>query len=141
MLPMSVPAFHNLAAAFCAAAHVTLPPLIPNGEGITAFTAQLDEVEVSISHDMVNHADHAFVLVMFGEVPEHQQARAWQELLHANLLMLGEGAPAFSLNPLDGQVILQYVYPLAQATGEGLLGGLKTAVATALQWRQTFSLT
>ena len=138
---MSVSAFHELAAAFCAAAHAVLPPLSPNAEGIAAFTARLDEVEVSISHDMLNHPDHAFVLVMFGPVPEPQQARAWQELLHANLLMLGEGAPAFSLNPLDGQVILQYVYPLAQASGEGLLAGLQTAVAAAVQWRQTFSLT
>lgn len=138
---MSVFAFHDLAAAFCAAARIPAPPLAPTTEGIAAFTARLDEVEVSISHDMLNHPDHAFVLVMFGPVPEPQQARAWQELLNANLLMLGEGAPAFSLNPLDGQVILQYVYPLAQASGEGLLAGLQTAVAAAVQWRQTFSLT
>lgn len=138
---MSVPAFHELAAAFCVAAQVALPPLAPNNEGVAAFTARLGEVEVCVSHDMLNHPDHAFVLVMFGPVPEPQQARAWQELLHANLLMLGEGAPAFSLNPLDGQVILQYVYPLAQASGEGLLAGLQTAVAAAVQWRQTFSLT
>ena len=122
------------------AARVPPPPLAPNSEGIAAFTAQLGEVEVAISHDMVNHPDHAFVLVMFGPVPEQQQARAWQELLHANLLMLGEHAPAFSLNPLDGQVILQYVYPLAQASGEGLLAGLQTAVAAAVQWRQAFAL-
>ena len=137
---MSVSAFHELAAAFCVVARVPLPPLAPNNEGIAAFTAQLGEVQVSISHDMVNHPDHAFVLVMFGPVPEPQQAHAWQELLHANLLMLGEGAPAFSLNPLDGQVILQYVYPLAQATGDGLLAGLQTAVAAAVQWRQAFTL-
>jgi len=138
---MSVSAFHELAAAFCAAAHVALPPLTPNNEGIAALTAHLGEVEVSISHDMVSHPDHAFVLVMFGQVPEPQQARAWQELLHANLLMMGESAPAFSLNPLDGQVILQYIYPLAQASGESLLAGLQTAVAAAVQWRQSFSLT
>lgn len=137
---MSVPAFHDLAAAFCAAAQVTPPVLSPSAEGITAFTARLDEVDVSICHHMVNHPDHAFVLVLFGQVPEPLQARAWQELLHANLLMLGDGAPAFSLNPLDGQVVLQYVYPLAQASGERLLAGLQTAVAAAVQWRLAFTL-
>ncbi len=137
---MSVHAFHELAAAFCVAAQVALPPLAPNHDGIAAFTARLGEVEVCVSHDMLNHPDHAFVLVMFGPVPEAQQAHAWQELLHANLLMLGEGAPAFSLNPLDGQVILQHTYPLAQASGEGLLSGLQAGVAAALQWRRAFTL-
>ena len=60
---MSVSAFHELAAAFCAAAQTPLPPLFPNAEGIAAFTALVGEVDVSISHDVLNHRDHAFVLL------------------------------------------------------------------------------
>jgi len=137
---MPVSTFHALAAGFCAAAAVDTPRLWPDAEGIVSFTARLDGVDVAISHDAAGHPDHAFVLVMFGAVPSDREPAVHRELLNANLLMLGAGAPAFSVNPLDGQVILHYVYPLAEASGDALLAGLESVTAIALRWRQTLCL-
>ncbi len=137
---MPLASFYDLAAEFCAATGSAAPELTPDPGGVVSFNVRLRDVEVFVSHLPAEHPDHAFVLVMFGQVPHERQWAAWRELLRANLLMLGAHAPSFSLHPLDDQVILQYAYPLSHASGEGLLAGTNTLVDEALAWRDKHRL-
>jgi len=137
---MSFDSFHHLAVQFCAAAGTPPVDISPDNAGLLAFSMQLRGVHISVSHAPAASPDHAFVLVMFGAVPADREPAVLRELMHANLLMQHDGAPSFGLNPMDGQVVLQYTCALATASGEELLAGLQAVVDTALQWREGFSL-
>ncbi len=137
---MTVSSFHDLAADFCTAAGAAMPLLTPDPAGVVSFNLQWQGVEIFISHVPADHPDHAFVLALFGQVPQAQQPAVWRELLRANLLLLGPDAPAFSLHPVDDQVILQYTWPLARSSGQGLLAGVQRMAEQALLWRRDFCL-
>lgn len=136
---MPVATFHDLAAELCAAAGVVTPPLMPSADGAVAFTLHTQGVEIALSHDP-RHPGYAFALIAFGQPPQYREAEVYRELLEANLMMLGADAPAFSLNAVDGRVILQYPWPLAQASGDVLWVGLSAVVGRALAWREDFRL-
>lgn len=137
---MSIANLQDLADQFCAVVGLPPPGLVPDGNGLWAFSAKLRDVDVTLTHDPVHHPDHALVLVFFGPVPADRELAVLRELLHANLIMLQPGAPSFSRNPMTGDVVLQYVYPLAGASGQGLWAGLQAIVDSALKWRKNFFL-
>ena len=128
--------FHDFAAEFCAAARPPVPELVPNGDGVHAFTAQARGVDLTVAHNPALGSNHVFVFVTFGPVPGHRQLEVYRDLLHNNLLGLQAGAPAFSLNPFDHQVILQYIHPLVAESGTHLWAGQQAIVDGALQWRR-----
>lgn len=136
---MSSISFHDLAAQFCEAAGSPAPELLPNEDGVLAFTAMVRAVQVTVTHDPALQPGHAVMFVTFGPVPPHRQLEVYRDLLHNNLLLVQAGAPAFSLNPFDDQVILQYMCPLPGASGTLLWAGLQGVVDGALQWRQALS--
>ncbi len=137
---MTVLNFHELAEQFCLAAGAPVPALVPQADGTLAFTAHIHDVDVTLTHDPLSHPGHAFVLVVFGPLPHGRELEATRQLLRANLLMLHAQSPAFSLNPLDDQALLQYAYPLVKASGPALLAALTTIVQCALHWRESFLL-
>jgi hypothetical protein len=130
----------ELVRQLCTIVDSPVPALSTDANGMLAFSTRLRDVDVTVTHHPTLHPEHAFVLVFFGPVPENRERAVLRELLHANLLLLHPGGPAFSRNPLSGHVVLQYVYPLAEASGQGLLSGLQTIIDSALQWRRDFFL-
>jgi hypothetical protein len=136
---MPIISFHDFAAGFCAAAGSPVPELQPNEDGVLAFTASVRQVDLTVTHDPTLHADHAVVFVTFGFVPPHRQLEVYRDLLHNNLLLVQAGAPAFSLNPFDDQVILHYTCPLFPDSGTNLWAGLQGVVDGALQWRHALA--
>lgn len=137
---MPASSLHNLAEQFCEILGVTPPSLGPDGKGHLAFSTKIRDVDVSVTHDMLRHPDHASVLVFFGRVPPEREVLVLRELLHANLLMIQPHCLSFSRNPLTGSVILQMMFPLATASGQGLWDGLQSVIAQALRWREDFFL-
>lgn len=131
--------FHDLAAQFCEAAGSPVPELQPNEHGVLAFTATVRSVDVTVTHDPALQPGHAVMFVTFGSVPRHRQLEVYRDLLHNNLLLVQAGSPAFSLNPFDDQVILQYMCPLLEASGATLWAGLQGVIDGALQWREALA--
>lgn len=128
--------FDDLAEQFCALLQVPVPDMPPDADGVRAFSTRLQDVDVSVAHDPVRAPGYVLVVVAFGALPAARTLEAARALLHANLLMFQPGAPAFSLNPVDGLVLLQRAHPLERATGAGLLAALDASVRGALQWRR-----
>ena len=136
---MPLTSFHELAAQFCKAAGSPAPELQPNEDGVLAFMATVRGVDVTVTQDPALQPGHAVVFVAFGYVAQDRQLEVYRDLLHNNMLLVQAGAPAFSLNPFDQQVILQYMCPLHSASGANLWAGLQGVVDGALQWRQALS--
>ncbi|MGE0332607.1 MAG: CesT family type III secretion system chaperone, partial [Ramlibacter sp.] len=107
--------------------------------GVLAFTATVRAVDVTVTHDPALQPGHVAMFVTFGPVPRHRQLEVYRDLLHNNLLLVQAGAPAFSLNPFDDQVILQYMCPLFEASGANLWAGLQGVIDGALQWREALA--
>ncbi len=132
---MAVANFTQLCEAFCEIAGVAPPALEPDEHGVTAFTASLNDVAVSVAHAPESNRDCAFVLVEFGPAPADREQEAMTALMEANFLMLGEYSPAFSRNPANGDVVLQYAYPFANATALQLYQSVVEMTDLALRWR------
>jgi hypothetical protein len=137
---LSATSLQALAAQLCAMIDVAPPQLDADDDGIVAFSASLRGVDATFTHDTSSRPDEARIHVFFGHVPEHKELEALRELLNANYLMQQAGAPSFSRNPDTGELVLQYVYPLEEASGENLWAGLQTIIDRVLRWRETFAL-
>lgn len=137
---MSATSLQTLAAQFCAIIDVAPPQLGPDDDGVVAFSTSLRGVDATITHDSWDRPDEAVIHVFFGHVPEHRELEALRELLNANYLMQQAWAPSFCRNPDTGEVVLQYVYPLEEASGENLWAGMQTIIDRVLKWRKTFVL-
>jgi len=135
---MAVSSFEELCAGFCELARVAPPALALDDRGFTAFHATLNGVAVNLVHYPLRYADHAFVLFEYGAISDVDAGPndALNQLLDANFRSLQVHAPVFSRNPVSGEVVLRHVYPLFDATPNGLLDLIEAGVAQALQWRQ-----
>lgn len=136
---MSSTSFHDFTALFCEAAGSAVPELRPSENGLYAFTTTVRAVDVTVTHDPATRPGYAVVFVMFGKVPQGRQLEVYRDLLNSNLLLVHAGAPAFSLNPHDDQVILQQMQPLVPGAGAQFWAGLQGVVDSALQWRDALS--
>lgn len=136
---MAVASFEDLCAGFCELARVAPPALTLDDRGFTAFHATLQGVTVNLVHYPMRYADHAFVLFEFGAIDDDDTDPndALNQLLDANFRSLQVHAPVFSRNPVSGEVVLRHVYPLFDATPNGLLDLIEDGVDQALQWRQS----
>lgn len=139
---MAATDFHDLAAQFCAAACLPAPDMPRDGLGVIGFNVRIQDVDITLTHDPVGDPAHAFVMAGFGRIPPGLELAALRELLGANLVMQQTGGPVFCRRPASGEIVLQYACALADASGEGLLAGLKTIAAMALKWQaDNFMLT
>ncbi len=129
-----------LANEFCELGDVPASPLATDSTGALSFSATVRGVDITVSHDPLRHPDHAIALLFFGQIPEDRELLILRQLLNFNLDLLQPNFPAFSRNPLTGNVILQYVFPLAQAMSQAPLDGLARLVEAILKWRQEFFL-
>jgi hypothetical protein len=127
--------FSQLCEAFCETAGVPAPTLEADAHGVIAFTAVLNDVSVSVAHAPETHRDCAFVLVEFGAPPAGREQESMASLMEANFLMLGEYSPVFSRNPANGEIVLQYAYPFANASALELYQSVVEMTELALRWR------
>src|SRR5262249_29782861 len=81
--------------------------------------------------------DLAFILVEFGAlVPDDPLiAQRMRSLLDANFSLLRSDAPIFACHPDSGDLVMQCVVALAEATSVGLFELIDDCVARALSWR------
>ena len=135
---MAVGSFNDLCAGFCELAGVPAPILKPDARGVIAFHVILRDVTVNIVHAPARCEDHAFILFEFGPFRgDHADpASDLGGLLDANFLSMQPYPPVFSRNPVNGDALLQYVYPFFDATPTGLLELVELGVQKALSWRQ-----
>lgn len=135
---MAVASFSDLCAGFCELADVPAPSLKPDARSVVAFHVILRDVTVNIVYAPERCEDHAFILFEFGPFRgQHADpASDLGGLLDANFLSMQPYPPVFSRNPVNGDALLQYVYPFFEATPTGLLELVERGVQKALRWRQ-----
>ncbi len=135
---MAIASFEELCAGFCELAGVPAPQLKADAQGIIAFHVILRGVTVDMVHCPERCPSYAFILFEFGPFGHDGLGNSSQlgELLDANFLTLQAYPPVFSRNPVNGEALLQYVYPFFEATPTGLLELVNSGVQKALRWSE-----
>ncbi len=133
---MPAHSLQDLADQLCAVTGANVPSLEAGADGLLAFSIKVRGVDVTVTHDPVEHGDEAAVYIFFGTLPTDREGLAAEALLRANLQMRSPRAPSFGLDEQRREVVLKYAYPLSSASGHGLCGGLEAIAETALRWRE-----
>jgi hypothetical protein len=134
---MAVASFKDLCAGFCEIVGSAPPALQADIEGLVAFHVTLRGATVNLVHYPEKSPGHFFVLFEYGPVGQDgaDASEQLEALLDANFV-LDVHPPVFSRNPATGEVVLQHVCPLFEATPSGLYELINTGVDRVSQWRQ-----
>ena len=133
---MAVANFEELCKGYCEIAGFPAPSLAPDAHGIEAFHLRLRDVAVTVGHEPAKALERAFVVIEFGPVPKDREEDAWPALLDANFLMLRDGMPIFSRNPVNGDVLLQMSCAFSRVTALELVQLVDAFVGVAIDWRR-----
>lgn len=138
---MAVGSFEYLCAGFCEIVQVAPPALRVDAQGLVAFHVILRGAMVNLVHCPQTSPDHVFVVFELGPVGQGgpDSFAELQSLLESNFELLQVHPPVFSRNPATGDAVLQYVYPLFDATPQGLYALIDEGVDWVLQWRGRLS--
>src|SRR3954452_15038504 len=137
---MAVASFEELCAGFCEIAQVPLPALAADAEGRVAFHVILRGATVNLVHCPETSEDHVFVLFELGPVGgDGADSDALQALLDANFSPLQVHPPMFSRNAATGVAVLQYVYPLFDATANDLYELIEEGAEWVSHWRDNLT--
>jgi hypothetical protein len=135
---MAVASFEDLCAGFCELAGVKPPVLSVSESGLIAFHVVLSGVTVNIVQRPEESNEHVFVLFELGPVGSDDSSPSLlQALLDANYAPLQVNPPVFSRNPINGNVALQLVYSLFEATPNDLRELIDTGTDRLAHWRET----
>lgn len=134
---MAVASFEDLCAGLCDLVQVPLPSLKEDSLGRVGFHVLLRGATVNLVHCPHACPDHVFVLFEFGPVRQDGPGSLadLQTLLDANFVLLQVNPPVFSRNPGTGDVVLQYVFKLFDATPHDLYALIDGGVHMVAQWR------
>lgn len=138
---MAVGSFEDLCAGFCDIVQVPTPALGVDAQGLVGFHVVLRGATVNLVHCPQTSPDHVFVVFELGPIGREGPASFadLQTLLEANFTLLRVHPPMFSRNPATGDAVLQYVFPLFDATPHGLYELIDEGVDWVSQWRERSS--
>jgi len=119
---MAIASFQHLCAGFCEVVRVPAPSLWADADGRVAFHVIVRGATVNLVHLPSRYPEHVFVVFDLGRITDDGPASAARSsaMLEANFALLELYQPTFSRNPASGDVVLQYIYPLFDATPAGL---------------------
>ncbi len=133
---MAVASFQVLCEGVCGLFGVAPPRLQADANGLTGFTLQVQDVDISVVEGPAGTTPAVLLLVEFGAPPAGRELQAWHTLLDANFLLLGAHAPCFSRNPVTGDVVLQQASALQDVSCEALVERIRSIAEVAARWRQ-----
>jgi hypothetical protein len=123
---------------------VAAPELHEHEDGVVAFSIDWREVAVQVVYMPAADASHALVLIELGAThvddDPAREVRILRALLHANLASMRFNPPVLGCRPDTDSAVLQFAFPLSQATPEQLHGYIDQGVNLALEWRQSHFL-
>jgi hypothetical protein len=139
---MSTHHLQLLCEGFCEIAHVALPELREQHDGIVAFSVLWHNVTVDVMARPAADPHNIFVLFDLG-LPDLSRADLSQvllALLQSNFMAMRANQPVFSCHPETGTVVLQWAMPLADTRPTGLHQVIQEGVSLARLWRQDYFL-
>jgi hypothetical protein len=138
---MAAAGFEHLCAGFCELVQLPTPALKADDRGLIAFHVVLRGATVNLVHRPAVSPDHVFVLFELGPIGHDGSDSVSQlvALLEANFVLLELNAPVFSRNPATGDAILQYVYPLFEATPNDLYELIDKEIDRISHWRESLA--
>lgn len=138
---MAVASFEDLCAGFCEIVKVPPPELKADEQGLIAFHVVVRGTTINMIHCPERSEDHLFVIFELGPLGQEGPAgfAELQALLNANYVLLQVNPPVFSRNAATGEVVLQYVYPLFDATPSSLHELIDEGVDWILDWRENLA--
>jgi hypothetical protein len=131
---MAVASFEDLCAGYCEIIKVAPLALRADDHGRVAFHVKVHGATVNLVHCPERSPDHVFVVFELG--PAGDSSRELMALLEANYAVLEVHPPMISRNPATGGLVLQYVYPLFDATPNDLHELIEQGCDWAFRWRQ-----
>lgn len=132
---MPFASFTQFSAALCETAGVAAPELKADEQGLIAFHLAMGDVYVNVVHMAVPENEDAFVLVIFGLLPEQRKLEVLELLAETNFTMIGAGAPVLGLDPATAEVVLRQHIRLSEAEAADVLADIFRFTEAARQWR------
>jgi hypothetical protein len=133
---MAVSNIEALCAGFCDMAGMPPTTLAPDNTGLRGATIRVRDVDVYAQQLDAHAADCVFLSADLGDAPEDRALEAWRLLLGANMCMLGTSDPVFSRNPTTHRAMVQWAYPLADASVPDFHQRVMALADTARDWRE-----
>jgi hypothetical protein len=135
---MAVASFEDLCAGFCDLVQVPPPALKRDDEGRVAFHVVLRGIIVNLVYCPETSPDHVFVIFELGPAGRDgpDPFEELRILLEANFVLLQVHPPVCSRNPATGDGVLQYVFPLFEATPHGLQELIDQGFDWVSHWRE-----
>jgi hypothetical protein len=132
--------FDELCTKLCKAAGTPVPELCPDSNGNTAIAVTVGDVDVIVAHEPRRAPASAFLSVNCGPVPAGDSVAAYRALMEVNSLMMWSRGCSFGRNPRTGEIVLQYAYPLQEASAAELYECIRTFADVAQSWRESHFL-
>lgn len=117
---MALTSFDDLCASLCSLVGIDAPQLAPDEDGVVGFTITLDEVDIGFVQGARDGEPGMLMVANFGAPDEASEVRVLRELMSANFLLSGVGAPAFVRNPVTREFSLHQSWLLSQITAQDL---------------------
>jgi hypothetical protein len=131
---MAIANIEALCAGFCDMAGMPPIMLAPDNAGLRSATIRVGGVDVYAQQLDSHNADCVFLSADLG-APQDRALEAWQLLLKANLRMVGTSDPVFSRNPSTQRAMVQWAYPLADASVPDFHHRVMSLANMAGDWR------
>jgi hypothetical protein len=133
---MAVASFNDLCAGYCEILRVPAPALHLDEHGRVGFHVRLHGAVVNLVHCPERAPDHVFIVFELGAAGDSRAALL--ALLEANYNLLEVHPPTVSCNPATGDLVLQFVYPLFEATANDLHELIEQGCEWSSRWREAF---
>lgn len=135
---MAIASFDALCSGFCDLIKVSTPKLTADDQGLVAFHVTLRGITVNLVQRADADNQNVFVVFELGSIGQggSNPVAELSALLEANFQLLQSNPPVFSRNPATGDAVLQYVYPLCDATPFGLYELIARGADWITGWRE-----
>lgn len=133
---MPVVSFEEACTSLCELMGVEPPALVEDAAAGVGFTVTFREAVSTFVPAMLGEDAALLMTVSFGAPPPDREAEALRQLMNANFLMGGIGAPAFGRDPETREVSLRRSLLLSQVQAQDLYRDIAEAALAVAQWRE-----
>lgn len=136
--PMPIASFEDFSQSMCELLAIEPPPMESNSDGDTGFVVNYQGVDISFIKGRQNQEADLLMVIDFGIPPADKEADVLKDVMEANCVMRGVGAPCFMRHPADGMIALRYSFLCQQVDVRHVYEAIVAAADAVESWREQY---